>query len=253
MLKWHKKKVKMRKQPNTLVYILPNLFTSASIFSGIVSIISSINGEFDKAAWLIMLSLIFDGLDGRVARLTNTCSKFGVEFDSLADIVAFGVAPALLVYLFIGLEFERFGIVASALFVIFGAIRLARFNVMNVCNEPSVFIGVPIPTAAVFISLLVLVFQKYNLGTDYGVILLVLSILTSLLMVSNIRYPSFKKVDISPKKHKMKLFVLVVSALLVIFIYPVEGFTLFFTLYILYGLIRASLLIPKSLKATLKK
>ncbi len=236
----------MRKTPNKLVFILPNLFTAASIFSGIFSIISAVNGEFDKAAWLILLSLIFDGLDGRVARLTNTCSKFGVEFDSLADMVAFGVAPAILMYLFIGHEFGRFGVVVAALFVIFGAIRLARFNVMSVSSEPSVFIGVPIPTAAVFISLLVLLFDKYSFEIHYGLIIMFLSLLVSVLMVSNIRYPSFKKVDLSPK-HTMKLFVVILSTLCFIFMYPIEGFTLIFTIYILYGLIRAILLIPKRL------
>jgi CDP-diacylglycerol--serine O-phosphatidyltransferase len=237
----------MRKRPNSLVYILPNLFTAASIFSGVFSIINATNSEFDKAAWLIMLSLIFDGLDGRVARLTNTCSKFGVEFDSLADMVAFGVAPALLMYLFVGHEFERFGIVASALFVIFGAIRLARFNVMSVSSEPSVFIGVPIPTAAVFVSLLVLLFDKYGFKSDYGLVIMLLSILVSILMVSNIRYPSFKKIDLN-QKHAMKLFVVILSAFFGIFMYPVEGFALMFTLYILFGLIRAMLLIPRSLR-----
>jgi CDP-diacylglycerol--serine O-phosphatidyltransferase len=236
----------MRKTPTKLIYILPNLFTAASIFSGVFSIISAINGNFEKAAWLIMLSLIFDGLDGRIARLTNTCSKFGVEFDSLADIVAFGVAPALLMYLFVGDEFGRFGIVASALFVIFGAIRLARFNVMSVSSEPSVFIGVPIPTAAVFVSLLVLLFQKYGFHNDYGLILIFLSILVSLLMISNIRYPSFKKIDFSPK-HAMKFFVIILLTLFVIFMYPIEGFSFIFILYISYGLIRALMLLPKRL------
>ena len=236
----------METKPSKIAFILPNLFTAASIFSGVFSIISAINGEFEKAAWLIMLSLIFDGLDGRVARLTNTCSKFGVEFDSLADMVAFGVAPALLMYLFVGDEFGRFGVVASAVFVIFGAVRLARFNVMTVSSEPSVFIGVPIPTAAVLISLLVLFFNKYELNADYGIIIILLSMLVSILMVSNIRYPSFKKVDFSTK-HTMKFFLLVLVAFFGIFMYPIEGFTLVFTLYILYGLVRAVMLIPKSL------
>jgi len=234
----------MKKRPSNLIYILPNLFTAASIFSGVFSIISAVNGNFEKAAWLIMLSLIFDGLDGRVARLTNSCSKFGVEFDSLADMVAFGVAPALLMYLFVGQEFGRFGIVASALFVIFGAIRLARFNVMTISSEPSVFIGVPIPTAAVFISLLVLLFQKYGFHNDYGIVIVFLSILVSVLMVSNIRYPSFKKVDLSPK-HAMKLFVAILFVFFIIFVFPIEGFALMFIVYILYGLVRAAMLLPK--------
>lgn len=208
--------------------------------------ISAIDGDFTKAAWLIMLALIFDGLDGRVARLTNTCSKFGIEFDSLADIVAFGVAPALLTYLFVGHEFERFGIVVAALFVMFGAIRLARFNVMTSSSEPSVFIGIPIPTAAVFIALLVLLFEKYNMKLEYGMYILIFSILVSLLMVSNIRYPSFKKIEFTPK-HIMKLFVLLLFLALSVFIFPIEGFTLLFVAYILYGPIRAGTLFAKVL------
>ncbi len=236
----------MQKKPANLIYILPNLFTAASIFAGVFSMISAIEENFIQAAWLILLSLIFDGLDGRVARLTNTCSKFGVEFDSLADMVSFGVAPSLLMYLFIGHDYERFGVVVSALFVIFGAIRLARFNVMTAKSEPSIFIGVPIPTAAVFISLLVLVFEKYSIKMEYGIIIMILSIMVSFLMVSNIRYPSFKKVDFTPQ-HKMKFLVLILFTALVIFIYPIEGIALMFTLYILYGPIRALFLFPKRL------
>ena len=234
----------MRTKPDNLIYILPNLFTSAAIFSGVFSMISAVNGEFIQASWLILLSLIFDGLDGRVARLTNTCSKFGVEFDSLADIVSFGVAPALLLYLFIGHDFGRFGVVVSALFVIFGAIRLARFNVMTTQTEPSIFIGVPIPTAAVFISLLILLFEKYSIKEEFGIIIMLLSIFVSFLMVSNIRYPSFKKIDFSPK-YVMKFFVTILFVALSIFMFPIEGFALMFVLYILYGPARVLLLLTK--------
>ncbi|DAB30923.1 MAG TPA: CDP-diacylglycerol--serine O-phosphatidyltransferase [Sulfurimonas sp. UBA12504] len=236
----------MKKPPPNLFYILPNFFTAASIFSGTFSMINAIGGDFSEAAWLIMLALIFDGLDGRVARLTNTCSKFGIEFDSLADIVAFGVAPALLIYLFVGHDYGRFGIVVSALFVMFGAIRLARFNVMTSHSEPSVFIGIPIPTAAVSISLLVLLFEEYNLKAAFGSWILVFAIVVSLLMVSNIRYPSFKKMDFTPK-HMMKLFVLILSLSLIIFMFPVEGFTLVFVFYILYGPLRVIGLFTKYL------
>jgi CDP-diacylglycerol--serine O-phosphatidyltransferase len=236
----------MKKNPSILLYILPNFFTAASIFSGVFSMINAVNGDFTKAAWLIMLALIFDGLDGRVARLTNTCSKFGIEFDSLADVVAFGVAPALLIYLFVGHEFGRFGVVVCALFVMFGAIRLARFNVMTSHSEPSVFIGIPIPTAAVFISLLILLFEQYSLKSEFGISILVLAILISLLMVSNIRYPSFKKVDFTPK-HVMKLFVFILFLALSIFMFPVEGFTLLFVAYILYGPLRVITLFVKFL------
>jgi len=228
----------MKTKPSTFVYILPNLFTAASIFVAVLSMVSSLEGDFVKAAWFIMLSLIFDGLDGRVARLTNTCSKFGVEFDSLADIVAFGVAPALLIYMFVGHEFGRFGVVVSAMFIILGAIRLARFNIMTTNIEPSVFIGVPIPTAAVFVSLLVLLFDKYNLASTFGIFILFASVLVSILMVSNIRYPSFKKINFQPQ-HKMKFFISLLVLSLSLFMFPVEGFTLLFFLYLIYGVARA--------------
>lgn len=234
----------MDSKKRSVIYILPNIFTASSIFAGVVSIISSISGEFTIASWLIVLALIFDGLDGRVARLTNTCSRFGVEFDSLADLVAFGVAPAILLYMYAGHEFARFGIVTASLFVIFGAIRLARFNVMTAQTEPSVFIGVPIPTAAVFISILVLLFQKYDFLHQCLYLLPIASIIVSLLMVSNIRYPSFKKINPS-KRYTLRLFILLLCIALGIFVYPIEGFTLIVTLYIFYGLIRATLHLRK--------
>ena len=234
------------RQRQNFAIILPNLLTSASIFSGVFSIINATQHHFENAAWLIFLALVFDGLDGRVARLTNSCSKFGVEFDSLADIVSFGVAPAVLMYLFAGAQYGRFGIVVTALYVIFGAIRLARFNVMSSSAEPSVFIGVPIPTAAVFISLLVLLFEKYS-ELNSSVALLVAAVVVSLLMVSNIRYPSFKKVDMD-KKHIRRTFIAVTAAFLIIFIYPIEGIVLLFTLYILYGPLRALYTIVKKRK-----
>ncbi len=232
--------IKRESRPRKLAYILPNMFTAASIFVGIFSMVSTINGDFVFASWLIFLALLFDALDGRVARLTNTCSHFGVEFDSLADIVSFGVAPALLIYMYIGNDYGRLGIVISAMYVVLGAIRLARFNVTTAQTEPSVFIGVPIPTAAVFISILVLLFEDYILLHDYKFIILIGTVLISLLMVSNIRYPSFKKVDFKTV-HYMRLFVTILSIASLVVIYPKEGFAFIFILYILYGPIRASL------------
>lgn len=228
----------MKKQPTQLAYLLPNFFTASSIFAGIYSIISAVEGNFVLAAWMVLLSLVFDGLDGRVARLTNTCSQFGIEFDSLADIIAFGAAPAMLIYLYAGEDFGRFGIMTSALFVIFGGIRLARFNVMTGETEPSVFIGVPIPTAAVFVAILVLLFEQYSFLASYKLIILISALLVAVLMVSNIRYPSFKKVDMG-KKHIRRIFVVIVAVAMFVFIYPVEGFAIFFSLYILYGPVRS--------------
>jgi len=230
--------------PRALIYILPNLFTASSIFVGMISIVSSVHGDFQKAAWMILLALVFDGLDGRVARLTNTCSKFGVEFDSLADLFSFGAAPALLVYMYAGEEFGRFGLVVSALFVIFAAVRLARFNVMTAVVEPSVFIGVPTPTAAVFMAVLVLLYEKYAFLVEYKTVLLIFAILVALLMVSNIRYPSFKKLDIE-NRHRTRLFVTILSVAFLFYMYPVESFALFFIAYIFFGPIRAAIYLYK--------
>lgn len=233
------------KQPRQLIYVLPNLFTAGGIFSGMMSLIMSASGKFEYAAWLILLALIFDGLDGRIARMTNTTSKFGLEFDSLADIVSFGVAPAMLLYQYCGLDFGRFGMVVSGLYVVFGAIRLARFNVMTSEIEPSVFIGVPIPTAAVFVSILILLYEKYTI-TLY-IPLLIATLFVAVLMVSNIRYPSFKKIDLQKSNFIKVLVALVVSASL-IFIYPTESLAILISGYLLFGVIRAMVYFTKQLK-----
>ncbi|WP_457594228.1 CDP-diacylglycerol--serine O-phosphatidyltransferase [Hydrogenimonas sp.] len=222
-----------------LIYILPNLFTAASIFTAVIAIVSAINGHFEKSAWLIFLSLVFDGLDGRIARLTHTTSRFGVEFDSLADIIAFGVAPALLLYFFAGHDYGRLGILVMALYIIFGAIRLARFNIMSPNTDPTVFIGVPIPAAAIFVSVWVLMFSEYESLRSYTVLLLIAALLVSLLMVSNIRYPSFKKINLEKPALTKTLIVLIIAASL-IYLYPVEGFALIISLYVVWGVVRAA-------------
>jgi len=220
-----------------LIYILPNLFTASSIFVGVISIVEASKGNFVTASWLILLALVFDGLDGRIARMTNTTSKFGVEFDSLADIVSFGVAPAMLLYFFTGDAFGRFGILVSALYVIFGAIRLARFNISTAKTDPNVFIGLPIPTAAIFISMWILLFAKYGLE-DFGVILLLLALGVAVLMVSNFRYPSFKKVQLD-KPMVFKTMILLVLAASLLYLFAAEGFALIILAYVLYGPLRA--------------
>ncbi|SMC10127.1 CDP-diacylglycerol--serine O-phosphatidyltransferase [Nitratiruptor tergarcus] len=226
----------MEKHSFDIRYLFPNFFTALSAFLGVISIIASIHNEYEKAAWLIFISLILDGIDGRVARMTNATSKFGVEFDSLADLVAFGVAPAILLYQAIGSHFGKFGSLVAALFVVFGAIRLARFNVMAPSSEPSVFIGVPIPTAAVFVAGWVMLYQKYGLA-HFSFAILVGALCVALLMVSNIRYPSFKKIDF--KKHQVvKILVIMVIVLAVLYLYPAEFVTIMITLFICAGVVR---------------
>lgn len=194
-------------------------------------------GNFVLSSWLILLALVFDGLDGRIARMTNTTSQFGVEFDSLADIISFGIAPAMLLYFFIGNEFGRFGILVSALYVIFGAIRLARFNISTAKTDPNVFIGLPIPTAAIFVSMWILLFHKYTLE-DYAIVLLFLTLGIAVLMVSNFRYPSFKKVSLDkPMVFKTMIMLMLTASLL--YLFSAEGFAIVIFGYTLYGPLRA--------------
>ncbi len=227
----------MKYSNSKLIYLLPNFFTSASIFTGIISITESSKGDFSSASWLIFLSLILDGLDGRIARLTHSCSRFGLELDSLADLVAFGVAPAMLLYLQFANQYGRFGVLVSALFVVFGAIRLARFNVTDSCNDPNVFIGLPIPTAAIFIATWSLLLEKYP-SHIFEFILLLLTLAVSILMVSNIRYLSFKKISLNrPLLLKTLISLTIVASLL--YLFSSEGLALIISTYIIYGPIRA--------------
>ncbi|MDR1285554.1 MAG: CDP-diacylglycerol--serine O-phosphatidyltransferase [Campylobacteraceae bacterium] len=218
-------------------YILPNLFTAASAFLGIASIIAASQGFFDKAAIYIILSLILDGLDGKVARFTKTTSKFGVEFDSLADVIAFGAAPAMFFYFSVGYDHGRIGVLFASIYVVFGAIRLARFNVMSPSSEPSVFIGLPIPTAAVLVVMWGLMFQHYEMFKGFEYTLFVLQALASFLMVSNIRYPSFKKIDLK-KSQTIKILTLLVVVCSMIYMYTIIAVTILVSAYILYGIIR---------------
>ncbi|HZR79645.1 MAG TPA: CDP-diacylglycerol--serine O-phosphatidyltransferase [Candidatus Binatia bacterium] len=184
------------------VYVLPNLFTTGGLFLGVYSIIASSRGDFLTAALCIVVAHVCDGLDGRIARLTNTTSQFGVEYDSLADLVAFGVAPGLMVYLW-GLQtWGHWGWLAACLFVACGALRLARFNVQSSYASKRNFVGLPIPAAADMIAATVLLY--YFLGGDgptaQRVPVLILVYALALLMVSNVPYYSFK--DLDPRAHQ---------------------------------------------------
>jgi len=227
-------------------YLIPNFFTALSVFFGIMSIIASSQGKFEKAFIYIVLSLIADGLDGRVARLTNTTSKFGVEFDSLADIVAFGVAPAMLLFFAIGEHYGRFGALVSGLYTVFGGIRLARFNVTTAENDPRYFIGLPIPTAAVVLSSWVMLDVMYQSRLDW--LILAGALLLGFLMVSNFRYPSFKKMDLN-KNVALKVLVIIIVIASFIFLYPVEAVSAILTLYTFYGIFRGVKGYMKAMKA----
>jgi CDP-diacylglycerol--serine O-phosphatidyltransferase len=178
------------------VYILPNLLTTANLFCGFYSIIAAINHDFKTAAIAIVASCLFDILDGKVARITGADSRFGLEYDSLADLVAFGVAPAVLVYLWALEPFGRLGWGAAFVFMGCGALRLARFNVQVSSVSKKYFVGLPIPGAAVMVATTVMIF--YHLGGSGPTkhfIFLAMTYLLGFLMVSNVPYLSFKEFD----------------------------------------------------------
>ena len=228
----------MQENKPQLIYIPPNLFTAASCFCGVLSLISSFNHRFFLSLFYIFLALIFDGLDGRVARLTKTTFKFGVEFDSLADIIAFGVAPAVYFYLSFGYEFGKIGSLITGFFIVFGAIRLARFNVTTGTYEPSVFIGLPIPTAAIVSAIYTYAYLSYEWLKPYSLGFLLLQLALALLMVSNIRYPSFKKIDLS-RANMLKVLIALILLFSLLYIFTLEAILIIVSAYVLYGLTRA--------------
>ncbi|HQN17953.1 MAG TPA: CDP-diacylglycerol--serine O-phosphatidyltransferase [Syntrophobacteraceae bacterium] len=193
-------------------YILPNLFTTANLFSGFFGIVSAINGKFEIAAIAILVSCLFDILDGKVARLTKATSRFGVEYDSLADLVAFGVGPGLLVYLWALRPFGRLGWLAAFLFVACGALRLARFNVQSGTVSSKYFVGLPIPGGATMIATTVLFLYGWEISSPHllGIPLLVFTYLLGFLMVSTIPYNSFKDLEYVKSKPLPVLFGVVV-------------------------------------------
>ncbi len=228
---------RMRKRPRRGIYILPNLFTSASLFSGFYSMIAAIQANYDAAAWAILISGVFDGLDGRVARMTGTTSKFGVEYDSLADMVAFGVAPGILAFLW-GLQgFGRLGWLAGFLFVATTALRLARFNTLSESRlaDKKYFMGLPCPSAAIMLATTVLLVHHIGITGQvrhYGVLLMVYAL--SFLMVSNVRYYSFKEVRWI-QQHPFSSMVGLILAMVVVAIEPSVTLFMLFMVYVLSG------------------
>jgi CDP-diacylglycerol---serine O-phosphatidyltransferase len=199
------------------VYLLPNLITAAGIFAGFYVIIATTDGNYKTAAWFILVAAIFDGLDGKVARLTGTASKFGVELDSLADVISFGVAPGVLLYDWALRPFGKLGWLAAFLYVICGALRLARFNVQVSTVESKRFVGMPIPAAACIVSTCVLLFYELGgTGTVKMVSMVVLVFLLAFLMVSNIKYLSLKDPELFTRQPFIILVVAIISLIVIV-------------------------------------
>jgi CDP-diacylglycerol--serine O-phosphatidyltransferase len=215
------------------IYILPNLFTTGSMFAGFYSLVASMNGNFGTAAIWIFASAIFDGLDGKVARMTGTTSKFGVEYDSLADLVAFGVTPALMVYAWALKPFGRLGWLAAFLFVACGALRLARFNVQVNTVESKRFVGLPIPAAASMVASTVLLFQHFGWPSSFKrLAIITLIYLLAFLMISGFRYYSFK----DPELIKRQPFGFLVLAIVLLIVVAAEPVVMIFSIMLIYVL-----------------
>jgi CDP-diacylglycerol---serine O-phosphatidyltransferase len=197
------------------IYILPNLFTTGNMFFGFFSMVQSLEGNFTLAAYAIVAAAVFDLLDGRVARLTQSTSKFGMEYDSLSDLVSFGVAPAILLYLWALKPFGRIGWLASFMFMACGALRLARFNVQAASIEKKYFQGLPIPMAAGIVATSVTAGQSTQIDPNRNVYILAMTLLLAFVMVSNFRYRSFKELDFKQRK---PFFALILGLCIFIFI-----------------------------------
>lgn len=243
------------------VYILPNLFTTASLFCGFLGMTWAVEGKFEMCAVAIFVSALFDGLDGKVARLTGTSSEFGIQLDSLADLVAFGVTPAFMIYQWQLHEFGRLGLLASFLLIACGALRLARFNVQTSISPKAYFIGLPIPAGGCALASLVL-FEPYIAGHAIHSVLplfsLILVYCLSFLMVSTVRYYSFKEAGMF-KAHPFSSMVTVIVLFVMVASQPKFLGFIIFACYLISGPIytifflarRSSKLLGKSSKELL--
>ncbi|SMN12296.1 CDP-diacylglycerol--serine O-phosphatidyltransferase [uncultured Candidatus Thioglobus sp.] len=241
------------KKPNKGIYLLPNVLTTFGLFAGFFSIILATKGQYTEAAIAIFVAMVWDGLDGRVARLTNTQSAFGEQYDSMADMISFGVAPALLIYFWQFSEIGKIGWLGAFIYVAAGALRLARFNTQIGIQDKRYFQGLPSPAAAALIA--GLVWAKELVGvTEYDAYLAIISWLVlvsaGVLMVSNIRYYSFKEINL---KGRSSFKFLLISTLIIIVItwQPSAILFVFFLVYALSGLIMTIIDVRK--KRALKK
>ena len=216
------------------IYLLPNLFTTASLFSAFYAIVAGINGDFDKAAIAIFISMILDGLDGRVARMTNTQSAFGEQYDSLADMVAFGVAPALVAFSLNLNDLGNLGWIGTFILVVGAALRLARFNAQIGVVDSRFFVGLPSPAAAGVVAGLIWIYHIHDFGGALlsALIMLVVVAGVGVLMVSNIRYYSFKDLDL----RKRVPFTAILVMVLIISVVAYDPATVLLGSFLVYAL-----------------
>lgn len=221
------------------IYLLPNLFTTGALFAGFYAIVNGMNGNFEAAAIAIFFAMVLDGLDGRVARLTNTQSAFGAEYDSLADMVSFGVAPALVMFSWSLQTLGKFGWAAAFVYVAGAALRLARFNTQIESSDKRFFTGLASPSAAAVLAGFVWVcFEEGMVGSElpreFSYLMAVITILIGMLMVTNIQYHSFKGLDLKGRVPFVAMLI-VVLIFVVITIDPPRILLFGFLLYTVSG------------------
>jgi CDP-diacylglycerol--serine O-phosphatidyltransferase len=217
------------------IYVLPNLVTALNMLCGFYAVVAATESNFIAAAYAVILASIFDNLDGKIARATHSTSKFGVEFDSLADLISFGLAPGILMYLWGLAPLGRIGWLTAFLFLVCGALRLARFNTQAGIISSEFFIGLPIPAAAGTCAVTILFCEKFGMGDQvHPFVFLVLLYILSFLMVSTIKYFSFKKQEFLRNKN---FNVLVTAILILVFIAVQPSIALFLiaTAYLVSG------------------
>jgi len=230
------------------IYILPNALTLCGLFLGFYSILATIKGHYVQASWAIMIAMIFDGLDGWVARLTQSTTRFGIELDSLSDLIAFGLAPAVMLYKWALVPFGRVGWAAAFLFVACGALRLARYNIQMGSTESKAFTGMPIPGAAALIATLVIFYHElWDTVPDRNYFILFFTIFLSALMVSTMKFHGLKELDLRKRK-PFKILVAFVLVLTVIVMHPEISLFLFAMIYLIGGIIENIVLYGKKSK-----
>ena len=216
------------------IYLLPNLFTTGALFAGFYAVVQAMNGRFEHAAVAIFIAMVLDGLDGRVARMTHTQSAFGAEYDSLSDMVSFGVAPALVIYEFALQGMGKFGWIAAFVYCAGAALRLARFNTqLDTVTDKRFFQGLPSPSAAALIAGFVWVMVEYGVaGQDVRWLAAMIALFGGLTMVSNFRFYSGKEINLR-KSVPFFVILLVVLAFILVSTSPPE---VLFGVFALYGL-----------------
>lgn len=224
----------LREHPRRGIFLLPSLLTTGNLFCGFLTLVLASQSRFTEAAVAIFVAMVMDMLDGKVARLTKTTTQFGVEFDSLADVVSFGVAPAYLLYALVLGPLGRAAWLGAFLFVICGALRLARFNVSSGVTDRRYFVGLPIPAAAGIVASVVLLLGSDEISRWQGAAIAAGTYCVAILMVTTFRYYSFKEIDFA-RRRPTGVLVLVVLAVLIVATHPQWFLFLLFSAYVLSG------------------